>query len=210
MNAVPTSCSSGRLRSTAARRAAGVATAAPTGVGLAERPGSYRGAVEPAPGGGGTRASGPLPATPASSAQRKQLVRRNAADGAPTPFGLTPYSSNTRNISASPARAASRSGDGSLASQRDGSAPYSSSCRNAGAAPTMPLVMTSGDRRSSERAFASAPPSSRTRILTASGAAHMSAVAPAPFAALGSVPASSSRVSSAASPYRAAVISGVE
>ena len=66
----------------------------------------------------------------------------------------------------------------------------------------MPLVMRSAERRSSDRALASAPASSRSRIFSASGAAHISAVAPALLAALGSAPASSSRFTSAASPYQ--------
>ena len=69
--------------------------------------------------------------------------------------------------------------------------------------------MRSADRRSSDRALTSAPASSRTRIVSLSGAAHISAVAPALLAALGSAPASSSRFTSAVSPFNAAAINGV-
>ena len=109
--------------------------------------------------------------------------------GAPALFRLAPYSSSAPNISASSTRAASRSGETSAARHCEGSAPYSSSIRSAGAAPTLPLVMVSADRRSSDRALTSAPASSRTRIVSWSGAAHISAVAPALLAALGSAPA---------------------
>ena len=136
-------------------------------------------------------------------------MRRAVASGAPLLFRLAPYSSSAPNISASSTRAASRSGETSAARHGEGSAPYSSSIRSAGAAPTLPLVMVSADRRSSDRALTSAPASSRTRIVSRSGAAHISAVAPALLAALGSAPAASSRFTSAASPVKAAAISGV-
>src|SRR6185503_19423429 len=117
MNETPTSCSSGRLRSIAARIAAGVAAVAPTGVGCAERPGSYLGAVAAASDSGGRR--GKAPPAPTNPAHAGQFVRKNV--GWTVPLTLAPYSISTRNDATSPTRAASRSGDGPDGCRGDGS-----------------------------------------------------------------------------------------
>ena len=73
----------------------------------------------------------------------------------------------------------------------------------------MPLATTRADRPASERALTSAPASSNSCILPRSGAAHISAVAPAVSLASGSAPSARRRFTSAASPLTAADISGV-
>ena len=192
MNATPTSCSSGRLRSTAARIAAGVAAMAPIGcrsrrpariVARRGRPGAFTAAA--------------LVAT--VRLQHRPIRRRQSSwcggrwrRDAPALFRLAPYSSSSaeqspRRPRARPRAAARRRPRATATDRRRTRA---SSFGAPAPRRRCPLAMTSAERRSSDRALTSAPASSSDAAsLPVSGAAHISAVAPALFAALGSAPA---------------------
>ena len=194
MNGCPIRCSSGRLRSTAARTAAGVTAVTPTRRGGVEGAGNVgRNPLSV----GCVSAPGPEPPTPSACAQGKHLRRRVSAG---IVEASAPCESSIRNTPTLPTRTASRSGDGSPDVAGDGLAPRSSSSCTAGSAPTMPAAMTSAVRRSSVRASTLTPASSTIRILSVSGRAHINAVAPATFDAPASAPIATSFFIRSASP----------
>ena len=118
----------------------------------------------------------------------------------PTGFTSAPLAMSISTLAASPAVAASSSGDDSAEGCRLGLgfAPLSRSSFTTAELPGLRAAIMSGVRMSLDRALTSAPWLSSILVLSISVAAHISAVALASFLLLGSAPSFNRRSNVAA------------